>query len=200
MARSVSSSLSVPTNNRVSPDRDALPVTAAPAAAAIWLPVALVELVAVALQAASITASAANRVKVIILRIFDTSVETRDPASHPYRRGDRASTDVVTAPLLVPQGLNRVELRGPRRGIEAEEDAHREGRAEGQQDGRRHDDGAHPAQQAEQPRAAHARRHADQPAGEAQPQRLGEELPADVGGRRAHRLADADFARALGDA
>ena len=65
-------------------------------------------------------------------------------------------------PLLVPQCFYRVELRGLVGWEEAEEDAHRRCRAEGQQDGAGHNHCAHLTQRAEKLGTTHTRHHANQ--------------------------------------
>ena len=100
--------------------------------------------------------------------------------------------------LLVAQGHDRVEPRGPARGPDAEEEPDQRAEPERHHHGGGRDQGIPLHDPREHDRGADAQQDADRAAQDAQGQRLDQELEQDVAAGGAQRLADADLAGALG--
>src|SRR5262245_10790611 len=111
----------------------------------------------------------------------------------------RSALCVMRYALFVTQGINRVQHRrapgGPEPEDHADEGTHRKGHS----DRLGNDHGIPAAPVSERPGAAGADRDAEGAAGEAEDERLDEELQQHVGAARAEGLAHADLAGALGD-
>src|SRR5262245_31246591 len=105
----------------------------------------------------------------------------------------------IATPLLLPQRHDRIELRGARGGIDAEEEADRGGHDEAERDRPGLDGGRKRRRRADEERDRDAGQDAEDPAEQRQDHRLAQELHREVGATGAQRLPDADLARALRD-
>src|SRR6185295_9050731 len=109
------------------------------------------------------------------------------------------SSPLRPLPSLVAQRVDRIHARRAAGGPEAEEDAHGGREEEGEEDRARGDRGGPAGEPPDRLGRADAEQDADDSPGQAEDERLDQELKEDVAPAGAERLPDADLARPFGD-